>query len=1553
MNCSPNPHMHVSAHPSEPAQGSPFQVPARECCPMPSLKIPARRRPGLFHAVWIVACGLLAAGSRADAYSNPIAISTDDKLIFAVDSADSRVVIIRPDTLEVLANVPVGGRPASLAVTPDKRWVYVAKPAQNTVSVIRIDVGAWAGFQAAVDPGVGVNGELTTGASPCAVACSPDGRRVFVANGQQDTITVIDAERRTILGNVDLRNSIANDPDRRRHFQPGALAVSADSTRLYVTRFLSFTRPGGRQGDDLGKEGLVAVLDIKTTSTSIADYKVARVIRLASRSTGFAVPGVTNAAQAETFAFPNQLNSIVIRGDHAYLPNIAASPSGPLRFNLDTHAFVNVIGGVNSTSPVDLGAINLHLGARDPEPGRSKLFFANPWSIAFTTPTGEGSGYVVSAASDLLVKIRVGADGRPDFTVDGNTTRYIDLNDPSQPATAGRNAGKNPQGIVITSDGTRAYVVNQISRNVSVVDLTTDAVIKSIPLGPLPAPGSLEERIAVGAEVFFSSRGHFDPVNGATVSLRERLSSEGWQACSSCHPHGLTDGVVWQFAAGPRKSVQMNGTFNPRHPDRQRVLNYSAIFDEVEDFEINIRNVSGPGNLPNTNPPQLDPDHGILIGDDGNPNNPPSVLNSLARANADRPQLTVTLPGSSVAIPAQTALREWFRHAIRTPNAPLPGFGGAGASASQIAEGRQLFQQVGCVTCHGGSQWTIAVKDFISPPSPADIFTERTPAPLSGNPVGTQYLNRFLRDAASFNLGVPGGGNEFGGNIGAVEQAAPTVVNGAIAPGPDALGKDYNGDGAGAGYNVPSLLGILAMPPYNHNGAAESVAEILEDPRHWQHGNGDVSLLGDPARRAALAAFIESIDASTPFFNIAGEPLVVDAPAVTGAGFNATWVGGAGPFSLEKKQEIDEAHFAHVAATAGRAIQDVASGPTAWYRIVDLGHAPTLWLNLALHGSAVRPNGVDTSGVGFGYLRVKGNTLSFTVAFENLSSPVTGAFLRGPASSANPGGILIDLTPFKNAGATTSGTFIGATPITPDQKAAILGNTTYVDLTTTLNPNGEIRGQGINAAMTASLTGTAERPVPVRTPARGFGLFTLVGRDLSFQVHYSGLSGPATAAHIHGPAPDSAAAGVLIDLRPHAVGSPGVAGAYVGTVTLDAAQLAAIGDGLAYVNIHSSAKPGGEIRGQISPVNASVPLSAALTGASEKPNPVDGPATGFASVQLTGRRLEFRIVYRGLSGPATAAHIHGPAPASGAAGVLLDLAPFHHGPFGPSGEISGAIDLGEDWVRNVLNGDTYVNVHTARNPGGEIRGQIAPVLLDTVLRGASVRPTPVTSDALGSARLALLGSTLSLQVDYLGLGGPANAATLNGPADPAQVAPGLINLQPFALGGLGRSGFILGTTPVSPSHSEAIVDGLAYLNLGTTANPGGEIRGQIRAVVDPGTRPVDPGAVVDAYTAALNDGDVERALSFVADDAVYDRPAPLGILNGKAAIRGFVQDLVSRNARIQLLGLRVVEGESVRWHSRVTLRSAANPSEAQILLNDSSSIVRNGLIILHTARPAP
>ena len=775
-------------------------------------------------------------------YSSPIALSADKNQLWVVNPDDDSVSVIdvssaNPADFHLLRNIRVGDEPQSVAldtISATTYNAYVANAAGSSVTIINANSSGT--FQATVEK------EVTTGAEPWNVVASPDGKRVFVANSGQDTITVIRTDTRAIVGSVNLAASACNVGDPNRHFQPRGMAVTLDNSKLYVTRFLSFT--GGatpKQGSDNGKVGVVCRIDLPAAVTTLPTAFTP--IALAPQITGFkADTNGDGTPDADTSAYPNQMQSIVIRGNRAFLPNIAASPSGPLKFNVDTQAFVNMIGGANDTSQTDQPPINLHLGARNPEPGKTKLFFANPWAIAFTNQSGAGSAYVVSAGSDLLVKLNVDAADQPTFTVDADTTRYIDLHDPASPGKT----GKNPLGIVIRSGLTSfAFVMNYISHNVSVVDLSTDSVIRTIGTTPLPSAGSQEEQLQVGKEIFFASRGVFD--GGKT----NRLSSEGWQNCASCHFAGLTDGNVWTFNAGPRKAVPLNGTFSPHNPDDQRVLNYSAIFDEVQDFEANIRNVSGPGNLPAPAPPNtLDPNHGLLIGDDGDIGKAPGIVNAFAKPNAGRPQLTVTLQPGGTAWPALDAMQEWVRFGIRTPNGPLDDNQiSGGISRSDIAAGRRLFFRAGCQACHGGTKWTISTRDFTPPPATASIATETSPAPPAGvTPVGAQFLFGKLANVGSFGFNL--------GGVGAVELSTDKKA---------ALGKDHNLDGKGNGYNIPSLLGIWAVPPYLHNGGCETLACVLADATHrrakLRPGRADLS----PAEQAQVVTFLKSLDAQTAF----------------------------------------------------------------------------------------------------------------------------------------------------------------------------------------------------------------------------------------------------------------------------------------------------------------------------------------------------------------------------------------------------------------------------------------------------------------------------------------------------------------------------------------------------------------------------------------------------------------------------------------------------------------------------------------------------------------
>jgi YVTN family beta-propeller protein len=786
-------------------------------------------------------------------YSSPIALDAAKNLIWVVNPDDDSVSVIGDldtNNPRVIAEFATGDEPQSVALDTgvgSGYRAYVANAAGNSVTILNVSNSSSSSVTATFEK------ELITGAEPWNVVASPDGRRVFVANSVQDSLTVIDTATRNIVGSVDLRNSTCNDPDRKRHFQPRGLAVTANNDRLYVTRFLSFTGgPTPKQGNDEGKTAVVCLLNIPNNVNTLPT--VAGPIALAPQITGFKIDSNGDAVEDDTKAYPNQLQSIVIRGNQAYLPNIAASPSGPLKFNVDTQAFVSVIDNAATGSPVDAGAakfINTHLGARDPEPGKTKLFFANVWAIAFTSQSGAGNAYVVSAGSDLLVKLNVDASGKLDFTVDANTTRYIDLNDPNNPATSGANAGKNPLGILIRNN--KAYTMNYISRSVSVVNLTSDAVERVIKTTDLPAPNTRDEELQVGKEIFFASRGVF---NGGQF---DRLSFEGWQNCASCHFNGWTDGEIWVFETGPRKSIPLNATFSPHNPNDQRLLNYSAVRDETQDFELNIRNISGAGFL---NPPTnnlFNPKQGLLISDTGVLNAAPSVINNFNLPNSGRQQVTVTLPGSNKAWPALDAMNEWIRLAIRTPNGALTSDEvSGGINAQQVREGRVLFFRAGCQSCHGGTKWSNSNRDFTPPPPAGIIATERNPAPPAGvNPIGAQHLFPFLKDIKSFNLGVDAT-NPIGNNIGAVEKA-----NGGL----DALGKDYNGDGKGAGYNIPSLLGIFNLPPYYHNGACETLSCVLSNADHRRSGlrPGQADPLATQANRDKLERWLETLDAETPF----------------------------------------------------------------------------------------------------------------------------------------------------------------------------------------------------------------------------------------------------------------------------------------------------------------------------------------------------------------------------------------------------------------------------------------------------------------------------------------------------------------------------------------------------------------------------------------------------------------------------------------------------------------------------------------------------------------
>ncbi|MBI5388645.1 MAG: CHRD domain-containing protein [Verrucomicrobia bacterium] len=557
-------------------------------------------------------------------------------------------------------------------------------------------------------------------------------------------------------------------------------------------------------------------------------------------------------------------------------------------------------------------------------------------------------------------------------------------------------------------------------------------------------------------------------------------------------------------------------------------------------------------------------------------------------------------------------------------------------------------------------------------------------------------------------------------------------------------------------------------------------------------------------------------------------PISISTYSVPGEGaVDTDWSGGVGPFALQKRTDLKAPAWMNVGFTMSRTAAAAEEGPAGFFRVADLAHQPGIALSAYLSGANERPTPVTTSGTGFGLFSLDGNTLTFSIRYGGLSATATAAHIHGPASAAQSASVAISLVPFNGGAFGSNGTLSGMIVLTDAQKAMILAGQSYVNVHTANNPGGEIRGQIAPVLMQTVLNGANERPDPVSTRANGLGVLLLVGNQLTFNVSYRNFTQVPTAAHIHGPATLGQSAGVMISLVPYNGGAFGTNGTLAGSVTLTADQLAAVIDGLTYVNLHTPAHGGGEIRGQIVPQATAVAFSGPLTGLSERPVPITNNAAGSALFSLEGNQLAFSINYSNLSGAATAAHIHGPATTAQSTGVVVSLVPFNGGSFGTSGTLAGTVTLTPAQRDMIKNGLAYVNVHTTANPGGEIRAQIAPVLLRAYLSGASERPTPVFSDGAGFANFALVLDQLSLCIAYGGLNSAANNSHIHGPATVTQSAGVIVNLAPFNGGGFGVAGSMAGTVTLTTSQLGNILDGLTYVNIHTATSSGGEIRGHI------------------------------------------------------------------------------------------------------------------------------
>jgi len=118
---------------------------------------------------------------------------------------------------------------------------------------------------------------------------------------------------------------------------------------------------------------------------------------------------------------------------------------------------------------------------------------------------------------------------------------------------------------------------------------------------------------------------------------------------------------------------------------------------------------------------------------------------------------------------------------------------------------------------------------------------------------------------------------------------------------------------------------------------------------------------------------------------------------------------------------------------------------------------------------------------------------------------------------------------------------------------------------------------------------------------------------------------------------------------------------------------------------------------------ATINYHATLTSKSEVP-PTASSGSGdlLATLDTSKKTLTYTLTYMGLTGPATAAHFHGPGAVGANAGVAVPIG------VPPANPVTNTVTLTDAQIKDLEAGKWYANVHTKANPAGEIRGQLMP-----------------------------------------------------------------------------------------------------------------------------------------------------------------------------------------------------------------------------------------------------
>ncbi|MCC6645587.1 MAG: hypothetical protein IT374_08460 [Polyangiaceae bacterium] len=871
--------------------------------------------------------GVVASGpSRGSA----IALTEDDSIAVAVNRDVGSVSVFSVNyssgapQMTRTAEVPVGAEPWELALHPDGDTAFVVL--RRDQKLVKIT-----GLKSTPT----VAGSVATGSEPTGVALTPSGATAWVANWVDGTVLGVDTATMAVTSTIDLNKALAASgylgavEPRPALAHPRALTITNkngkdDDQTLLVTEFFSQQKePLAADGSNADTNRVGVVYRVALSDLSVAVVELPAVADMGFKDHNGGTAG----------CYPNQVTAITTRDAFAYAVSTCASPRGPVgtytgpafascsddskcpgavpgscvagkcTTNCTTPTECGANGGVCSankctinfadvkttTAPV-VSVIDLLKKCAGPAPCTgavlatvnlnfemdkqfetggtledARAFPLMPTDIGFTYGGTELVAFLPANGSDSVFRVKFDETYQADAIKAvgwGNKNPFVSLG-------GGASPGQLPIGVAVAHKprpddmgATYGFVANDATRNVTALDLDTGKVVSAASSADLPAD-PLAKMVLEGRRLFQTGLGRWS------------MDQQGWSACQSCHTDGLSDGVTWYFGRGPRQSLSLEGTFSANGA-QQRVLNWTAPFDEVTDLESVVRSTMGGV--------------GLIVKEASFSTASRLPYESLGQSGLSGSAAAAADSSNPGNLPAACVIDDWakvveYAKTVRSPRAPT------NLDPAKVTEGRGLFQAGKCQGCHSGDQWTTS--HLFYTPDPTNKVNNSLKTTSWGATVAKSGLPMAVWpavDAPAQMMRYSGSNPGPNDQLTCILRNVGTYGVGEAGPVPelkqDMTGAGQGNDADGRGFNPPSLLGAATGAPFFHAGNARTLEGALSASFAQHHGSLASGFLpeSDGARAANVAALVQfllSIDESA-------QPIAIPALGPEGGVFCST-----------------------------------------------------------------------------------------------------------------------------------------------------------------------------------------------------------------------------------------------------------------------------------------------------------------------------------------------------------------------------------------------------------------------------------------------------------------------------------------------------------------------------------------------------------------------------------------------------------------------------------------------------------------------------------------